>query len=81
MTSYCIKIKLRSFKSSERINEKGDEPYRVFGYLSLFSDPLVWQHGAKKNYCNFATFNRIVDTKTIIIQMGPTILNAGSKRI
>ena len=32
------KIKLRSFKSSERINEKGDGPYNGFGYLSLFSD-------------------------------------------
>ena len=35
-----IKIKLRSFKSSERINEKGDGPYHGFGYLSLFSDPI-----------------------------------------
>ena len=34
------KIKLRSFKSSEHINEKGDGPYRGFGYLSLFSDPI-----------------------------------------
>ena len=34
------KIKLRSFKSSEHINEKGDGPYHGFGYLSLFSDPL-----------------------------------------
>ena len=23
----------------------------------------IWQHGAKDNYCNFATFNRVV-TKT-----------------
>ena len=35
-----IKIKLRSYKSSERINEKGDGPYHGFGYLSLFSDPI-----------------------------------------
>ena len=35
-----MKIKLRSFKSSERINEKGNGPYRGFGYLSLFSDPI-----------------------------------------
>ena len=37
------KIKLRSFNSSEHINEEGDGPYRGFGYLSLFScfsDPL-----------------------------------------
>ena len=29
-----------SFKSNEHINEKGDGPYRVFGYLSFVSDPL-----------------------------------------
>ena len=37
---YKIKLKLRSFKSSEIINEKGDGPYCGFGYLSLFSDPI-----------------------------------------
>ena len=31
---------IASFKSSERINKKGDWPYRGFGYLSLFSDPI-----------------------------------------
>ena len=35
-----INKKLRSFKSSEYINEKGDGPYGGFGYLSLFSDPI-----------------------------------------
>ena len=35
-----IKIKLRSFKSSEHINEKGDGPYRGVGYLSLFNEPI-----------------------------------------
>ena len=41
-TSIANKIKLRSFKSSERKNEKGDGPYRGFGYLSLgyLSDPI-----------------------------------------
>ena len=34
------KNKLRSFKSSEHNNEKGDGPYRGFGYLNLFSDPI-----------------------------------------
>ena len=63
--------------SSDRINEKGDGPYRGFGYLSLFSDPLAWQHGAIKNNCNYATFKRIVDTKPFIIQTGPNILNVG----
>ena len=32
------KMILRSFKSSEHINEKGDGPYRGFGYF--FSDPI-----------------------------------------
>ena len=35
-----IKLKLRSFKSSEHIDEKGDGPYRGFDFLSLVSDPL-----------------------------------------
>ena len=30
------KIKLRSFTSSEHINENGDGPYPGFGYSSLF---------------------------------------------
>ena len=34
------KITLRSFQSSDRINEKGDGPYRGFGYLSLLTDPI-----------------------------------------
>ena len=37
---YTDKKKLRSFKSSEHINEKMDGPYRCFDYKSLFSDPL-----------------------------------------
>ena len=32
------KVKLRSFKSSEHMNENGDGPYHGFGYLSFFSD-------------------------------------------
>ena len=35
-----VKIKLRFFKSNERINGKRYGPNRGFGYLSLFSDPL-----------------------------------------
>ena len=41
-----------------------------FDFLSLFSDPIdLATYGAKENYCNFATFDRVVDTKTGIIQM------------
>ena len=34
------KIKQIFFESSVHINEKGDGPYRGFGYLSVFSDPI-----------------------------------------
>ena len=60
LTEQEIKIELRSFKRSEHIYEKGDGPYRGFGYLCLFFDPIDLEHGTKENYCNFATFNRIV---------------------
>ena len=30
----------------------------------------IWQHRAKGNISNFASFNRVVDTKTSIIQNG-----------
>ena len=32
--------KMRFFKSSEHIKEKGGRSYRSFGYLSLFGDPI-----------------------------------------
>ena len=38
--NFPIKIKLRSFKSSEHINEKMGGPYLGFGYFYLISDPL-----------------------------------------
>ena len=50
------KIKLRSFKSSEHITEKGDGSYRGFGYLSLFSDPIdlaTWSHSKLLKFCIF----------------------------
>ena len=66
-----MKIKLTS--GSEHINEKGDGPYRGFGYLSLFGDPINFkQYGV-----NFPSFDMVVDTETSIIQMGPNILNVG----
>ena len=39
----------------------------------------IRQHGAKESYSNFASFNRVVDTKASVhvIQMGQTILNVG----
>ena len=32
---------MRSFKSSEHINEKGDGPYHGFGYLNLFMKHVI----------------------------------------
>ena len=62
------KIKLRSFKSSEHINEKGDVSHTAVSTIKVSSVTLkIWQHGAKENYCNFSTFNRVIDTKTSII--------------
>ena len=58
-------MKPRSFKSSEQINEKGKGSYRGFGYLSLFSDPTELATWSQENYCNYASFNSVVDTKTI----------------
>ena len=46
-------------------------PYRGFGYLSLFSDPLDLAKWREMLY--FETFNRIIDTKTSIIQPEPNI--------
>ena len=44
----------------------------------------IWHHGAKENYCDFATFNRIVDTQTIILPIRKylrmsSILSVGKK--
>ena len=83
-----MKIKLRRFKSSEHIIEKGDESYRGFGYISLFSDPTDLAKWSKKKLllfcnfqqgcrykvnCNFASFNRVVVTKTSKIRMRQNI--------
>ena len=38
---YLLIISFSCFKNNEHINEKCDGPYRGFGYLSLFSDPLA----------------------------------------
>ena len=59
-------------KSSECINEKKLGPYRGVGYLSLVT-LKIWQNRANEKYCNFATSNKIVDTKTIFFQTEPNI--------
>ena len=38
--NYMIPASNRDPLSSEHINEKGDEPYHGFGYISLVSNPL-----------------------------------------
>ena len=62
--TYIIKIKLGSFKSSEHIKEKGDGPYRGFGYLSLFSDPIylaTWSQRELLLFCIFQQGSRYKD--------------------
>ena len=59
---FIIKIKLRSLKSNMRINEKGDWPYRDFGYLSLFSVPIdlaTWIRRELLLFCNFQQDSRL----------------------
>ena len=59
-----IKIKLRSFKGNEHINEKWDGPYRGFGYSSLFSDPTdlaLWSQRGLLLFCNFQQDSRYKD--------------------
>ena len=58
------KIKLRSFKSSEHINERGDGQYGGFNYLSLGSDPLdlaTWSKRELLKFCNFQQGSRYKD--------------------
>ena len=47
------------------MGQTADGPYRGFGYLSLFSDHI----DLATCYSYFATFYRVVNTKTSIIQM------------
>ena len=56
LAEYEMKIKLRSFKSSEHINEEGDEPCRGFGYDTEASlvTLSIWKQRNKENYCNSA---------------------------
>ena len=59
-----IKLKMRSFKSSEHINEKGDVLYRGFDYVSLVSGPLdmaTWSQRELLTFCNFQQGSRYKD--------------------
>ena len=60
-----IKIKLRSFKSSEHIFENGDGPCHRFGYSSLVNDPLDLATWSKESYSNYSTISRLVDTRLV----------------
>ena len=52
----------------------------VSATLASSTKLYIWQHGAReKSFC-FAIFNRIVDTKTNIMQMETNIFNIGQKR-
>ena len=63
-------VNIRPFKSSEHINEKKGMDH-ILKPLQL---PFRFgKNGAKGKYCNFATFNRIVDTKTCVFQTEPSM--------
>ena len=68
---FCVKVsrnnnkKFRSFKSKENINKKEVGPYRGFGYLSLISDPIIWQKEPEDNAVNlqiliWQSFERLI---------------------
>ena len=59
------KIKLRSVKGSEHINEKADGHIAALATETSSVTLKNWQHEAEVNCCKLATFNRIVDKKTI----------------
>ena len=61
------KIKLRSLRAFNNINEKGGMPYCGFGYLGLFSDPIELTRQIQRELLYFVSFDRVVDTKTSII--------------
>ena len=48
-------------------------PYRGFGYFSLYSDPVDLAKWSQREILYFATFNKIVYTKTCIIQTEPNV--------
>ena len=52
---------------------KGMDHKCGFGYSSLFSDPSDLQHGAKENYCNFAS-ERISDFFRFLIYSATDML-------
>ena len=59
-TSFCgggvLKVKPSSFKSRDNINEKGDGPYRGFGYLSLINDPKHLATSSQRQFLQFFKF-------------------------
>ena len=57
-----LRLKLRSFKSSEHMR-KGLGQTAVSATSASSVTLQIWQHVAKYNNCNFATFNSVVDTK------------------
>ena len=73
-----IKIKLRSFKSSEHISEKGVGPYRGFGYLNLFSDPIDLATWEPKRITVILHFSTALSTQRLVKPFGGQIyLNVG----
>ena len=67
MKSHSTELKSKAVEiSSERIDEKGDGPYRGFGYLSYRFGNME----PKRITVILQLSKRIVETKIIIIQNG-----------
>ena len=67
--------KFRSFKSKENIHKKEVGPYDGFGYLSLISDPIIWQKEPEENTVNLQVLIMAVVSKTDISRKYQNISN------
>ena len=71
------KNKTDPLKTVNMLMRKGMGHHTVQATQASSVDLQIWQYGAKDNIYNFASFNRVVDTKTSVIQIGPNISNVG----
>ena len=56
------KMKLSSLRAVSILMRKRMDHTAVSATQASSMTLQIWQNGAKEKYCNFATFNRIVDT-------------------
>ena len=68
---YNNSYKFRSFKNKENIHKTKVGSYHGFGYLSLISDPKIWQKGPEENTVNLLVLIMTVVSKTDIDRKMP----------